>query len=245
MKKILALLLTAAFVASASVAAFADNFAPSVTNKGAPALVTTTTSDGKQVAATVKSADGTVSALLDPTQITITPVAQKNQSSATVQATLTQAYEQLQKVDSIEQLVPEVKEVLQQVADNLGRSVTSDDMVVRDLFDVSIPTEAMDVLKAGGSIDLTFNAGVAQKDAVLVLHNFSGDQWEVIDSKNVKVNADGTLTVTLGGLSPIAIVVEKSAVKYNPSTGAGAVNPMDLVLFGAIATTSVLVLKKR
>ena len=57
---------------------------------------------------------------------------------------------------------------------------------------------------------LTFQLGIGADDHVFCLHNYEGDQWELIDQERTVNNGNGTVTVTFDSLSPVAFVVEKT-----------------------------------
>lgn len=68
---------------------------------------------------------------------------------------------------------------------------------------------------ANGSVDVTFTniAGVKAGAAVVVLHQKSNGEWEVLPAK---ATADGTVVATFKEFSPVAIVV--ATVTYSDAT---------------------------
>ena len=107
------------------------------------------------------------------------------------------------------------------IADGLkeiGSEASVEDLVVRDLFDVSVTGAAAE----SGSVTVRFNLGLSQSATLIVLHNYEGSNWEIIPKDHVKQNADGTVDVTFDSFSPVAFVVDKqeTADTTTPSTNA-------------------------
>ena len=104
-------------------------------------------------------------------------------------------------------------------ADDLQKAAGNtkiDDLVVKDLFDAS-KYENGTVVNEDGKVTFTVKTDIKAGSVVVVLHDKNGN-WEVIPAENVKLNADGTLTITCeNGLSPFAILVNSAAA----GTGAG------------------------
>ena len=83
-----------------------------------------------------------------------------------------------------------------------------------------------------------------QPDALLmVLHNYSGSQWEVISNDLVTRHEDGDVSVTFHSLSPVAFVVDGAQITIDPnaptSPQTGETLPalmiMGALLFGGVA----------
>lgn len=225
---ILAALMTAACMTAGT--AMAADFTPSVTGKAAPETVTVTTESGEQAVAIIRDANGAEIQGLTADSLTVTSVANASSASAEVTAALTAAYAQIQEASSVADLVPNIDEVLASVDPNL----TASDLVVRDLFDVSIDDAARELLAAGNNIQIGFNLGISADDEVFCLHNYSGSEWEVIDPSLVVNNGDGTVTVTFSSLSPIAFAVGGAT-----GTAEAAVDPMSAEGFGAPVAATV------
>ena len=225
---ILAALMTAACMTAGT--AMAADFTPSVTGKAAPETVTVTTESGEEAVAIIRDANGAEVQGLTADSLTVTSVANASTADAEVTAALTAAYAQIQEASSVADLVPDTDSVLEAA----GSVFTSADLVVRDLFDVSIDDAARELLDAGNSIQIGFNLGISADDEVFCLHNYSGSEWELIDPSLVINNGDGTVTVTFSSLSPIAFAVgsEEAAamtgedVAADPVSAEGAIAPV-------------------
>lgn len=196
MKKVASFVLGAALLLFAALPATAADFTPSVQGKQAPEIVVVQ-QDGRQIAGQIIDAQGNLVAQVEAGAILVTPVAQADEA-------LKQAYEQL-KATPLEQLIPQLTAFLS----DLPQDISVQQLVVRDLFDVSVDAQTRQLLDAGNSIRLSFQLGVSPQELVLCLHNHSDSQWEVIDHQKVKNNGDGTVTVEFSNLSPVAFAVQK------------------------------------
>lgn len=257
-------MLAIALTVSTTISAIAADFTPSVQGKEAPDIVITQDANGNEVAATVIDANGNIIKGVTIAEITVTPVAKADEASEEVREVLDKAYEQINSVASLTELVPEMPEFLEDISDDL----TVEDLVVRDLFDVTVDAETKALLEAGNSIRISFKLGVAADEFVICLHNYSENLWEVIDNDKVKNNGDGTVTVEFTSLSPIAFAVQNTKgntpvkapdsvatstttdtevndeeVKPNPNTGVG--NIAGIAGMALVASVAAFVVAKR
>ena len=81
------------------------------------------------------------------------------------------------------------------------------DLVVRDLFEVSVYGDSVDTL-ANGNVAVTFESGLAAGDTLVVIYSSDAANWQVVPAENVVLNNDGTVTVTLPALGAVAFLVE-------------------------------------
>lgn len=231
MKKILASCFALAACVFFTVSAFAANFTPSVEYKPAPEFVPITDANGNQVIAIITDADGNQIPIPEDVELVITPTSGKDASLVPeIQEMLTRAESQIAEADDLSALTPELAEALAALqADNPAfAQVALEDLVVQDLFDVSYVRNGItleQLLQAGQRVTFALSTNLTEDDLFFVLHNYSGDQWEVVDDVTVR---DGVMTITLTSLSPIAIVVDGGSVlatddngPTSPQTGAG------------------------
>lgn len=198
----------------------AVNFNPSVEQKPAPTVDTVTDANGNEVSAIIRDQDGNEVHGVASGDITVTPVSALDQAAADISEMLSNAYEQIQQANTIADLVPTIGEFLQ----SIGNTVTQvADLVVRDVFDVSLTGTAAEYLaQEGNNITLRFDLGLAPSATLIVLHNYEGSNWEIIPDDRVVQNADGTVDVTFDSLSPIAFVVDSTETDTSASTDADA-----------------------
>ena len=249
---VLLIAVTLAVPASAAV-----NFTPSVEQKPAPTVDPITDSNGNQVSAIIRDQNGEEvhGVSIDSGELIVTPISQASQAAQAISEMLTNAYEQIQQADTIADLVPTIGEFLQAI----GSAAQVADLVVRDVFDVSLTGTAAEYLaQEGNNITLRFDVGVAPSATLIVLHNYEGSNWEIIPDDRVVQNADGTVDVTFDSLSPIAFVVDSTETDTSASTDANAptspqtgdsslppVAGAGLIALGCVALASAAVVWKK
>lgn len=258
MKK-LALFLSVLLIAVtlAAPASAAVNFTPSVEQKPAPTVDPITDSNGDQVSAIIRDQNGgeVHGVSIDSGELVVTPISQASQAAQAISEMLTKAYEQIQQADTIADLAPDVGDFLQ----TIGSASQVADLVVRDVFDVSLTGTAAEYLaQEGNNITLRFDVGVAPSATLIVLHNYEGSNWEIIPDDRVVQNADGTVDVTFDSLSPIAFVVDSTETDTSasadanaptsPQTGDSSLPPVagaGLIVLGCVALASAAVVWKK
>lgn len=258
MKK-LALFLSVLLIAVtlAAPASAAVNFTPSVEQKPAPTVDPITDSNGNEVSAIIRDQNGEEvhGVSIDSGELIVTPISQASQAAQAISEMLTNAYEQIQQADTIADLVPTIGDFLQAI----GSASQVADLVVRDVFDVSLTDTAAEYLaQEGNNITLRFDLGLAPSATLIVLHNYEGSNWEIIPDDRVVQNADGTVDVTFDSLSPIAFVVDSTETDTSastdadaptsPQTGDSSLPPVagaGLIALGCVALASAAVVWKK
>ena len=258
MKK-LALFLSVLLIAVtlAAPASAAVNFTPSVEQKPAPTVDTVTDSNGNEVSAIIRDQNGEEvhGVSIDSGELIVTPISQASQAAQAISEMLTNAYEQIQQANTIADLVPTIGDFLQ----TIGSAAQVADLVVRDVFDVSLTGTAAEYLaQEGNNITLRFDLGLAPSATLIVLHNYEGSNWEIIPDDRVVQNADGTVDVTFDSLSPIAFVVDSTETDTSvstdadaptsPQTGDSSLPPVagaGLIALGCVALASAAVVWKK
>lgn len=196
MKRVLNVILVLSLLAAMAVPALARSvdFVPSISDKGAPDVV----GSGE-----IKDTNGNAVGSADNTVVVVTPVSQATTSDKISDAdekNLLDAYDKLTSGDKAYGLCPG----LEDLADKLYGGVKEDDLVVRDLFDVSLSdAELENKVSNGNTISLTLNANVGKDDKVLAMVK-DGDTWT--SAINVVNNGDGTVTVTLSTLGAVVLM---------------------------------------
>lgn len=244
-------------VTLAAPASAAVNFTPSVEQKPAPSVDPITDSSGNQVSAIIRDQNGEEvhGVSIDSGELIVTPISQASQAAQAIREMLTNAYEQIQQADTIADLVPTIGDFLQAI----GSAAQVADLVVRDVFDVSLTGTAAEYLaQEGNNITLRFDLGLAPSATLIVLHNYEGSNWEIIPDDRVVQNADGTVDVTFDSLSPIAFVVDSTETDTSasidadaptsPQTGDSSLPPVagaGLIALGCVALASAAVVWKK
>lgn len=258
MKKFASLLMAALLlVAMALPASAAVNFVDSVEQKPAPTVETVTDASGNEVSAIIQDASGNEVHGVTADQMSITPVSGAANAPAEIREQLEAAYEQIQNAASVADLVPDVD--VASLLSAIGSSSSVEDLVVRDVFDVSVSGEAAEFLaQEGNAITIRFQLNIAPSSTLLVLHNYEGSNWEVIDDDKVVINNDGSVDVTFDSLSPVAFVMDQTETDTSastdddaptsPQTGDSSLPPvagMGLIALGTIALVSAVVVWKK
>ena len=191
MKKFASLLMAALLMVAMALPASAVDFTPSVQQKPAPSVETVTDASGNEVSAIIQDASGNEVHGVTADQMSITPVSGAANAPAEIREQLEAAYEQIQNAASVADLVPDVD--VASLLSAMGSSSSVEDLVVRDVFDVSVSGEAAEFLaQEGNAITIRFQLNIAPSSTLLVLHNYEGSNWEVIDDDKVVINNDGS-----------------------------------------------------
>ncbi len=238
MKKAISILLVVLtmFTLTVNALAASSDFVPSITNKGAPELVYTTDDSGNKVIGYVKDENGTVLSTEKDECVVITSVSDADGSKdipADAKAALKAAYDQLTKTDvKLSTACPALNDVVKKA---LGEYKNADNLIVKDLFDVSVLCEDLKTThlpKEGTTLALTFKLGIA-KDAFVTAMSYKNGAWNVVDTVN---NGDGTVTATFEHFCPVAFLVEDTTT---PSTGDNS-NSYLAVWYAVMAVSLVL-----
>lgn len=223
MKRVMNFILVLSLLAAMAVPALARNveFVPSISDKGAPTIVGSSE---------IKDENGNSVGTADSTTVVITPVAEAKTSdkiSDADEANLLDAYEKLTAADKIYAVCPG----LEALATKLYENVKEEDLVVRDLFDVSLSNAELEQkVSAGNTIQLTLSANVAKGEKVLAMVK-TADKW--VPATNVKNNGDGTVTVTLSALGAVVLMTTQG-------TGSSATgDATNVAVWGAVVALSL------
>ena len=248
MKKVAAFLSAIVLAALMTIPASAAGFTPSVEQKESPSISTVTDASGNSVSAIIRDADGNE-------VYGVTPLSAAGQTNDAAGAMLASAYEQLQTANTLADIVPSIGDFLT----SLGSEAAVEDLVVRDIFDVSVTGDAAEYLaEDGNGITLRFDLKLSPSALLIVLHNYSGSDWEIIPEDRVVQNADGTVDVTFESLSPIAFVVDNqeseennaldTAAPVSPQTsdnGQAPIGGIFVVVLGCAAVFTAVILWKK
>lgn len=255
MKKVAAFLSAIVLAALMTIPASAAGFTPSVEQKESPSISTVTDASGNSVSAIIRDADGNEVYGVSPDNLIVTPLSAAGQTNDAAGAMLASAYEQLQTANTLADIVPSIGDFLT----SLGSEAAVEDLGVRDIFDVSVTGDAAEYLaEDGNGITLRFDLKLSPSALLIVLHNYSGSDWEIIPEDRVVQNADGTVDVTFESLSPIAFVVDNqeseennaldTAAPVSPQTsdnGQAPIGGIFVVVLGCAAVFTAVILWKK
>ena len=201
--KLLAILLVIGLLAAPVCA---EGFTPSVEQKGAPELVASPDAP-EGCTAVIKDGEDTVSKNVPAADIIVTPLADAEKASDGIREDLEAAYNSIAGAAALTEAVP----TLEQALEERKADVKADDLVVRDLVNVTLTQEyAEDLAMAGHNITLNFKLGMNPGDFLMVMC-FVDSQWVILDADQVEILEDGTVNVTFREqIGTIAFVVERS-----------------------------------
>lgn len=205
MKKVLSLMLTVIMLLSLTIPALAVAYTPSVEHKDGPEIVPDTP--------VVIDENGEEQPLDELVELVITPISQiDNAMLVEIQSSLNRADRQVRMVSNVGNLTPQMEVALQKLKDStddpLIKGLKIEDLVVCDLFDVSLVRNRSEVeyLAEGQMICFSLQTSLRPGDVFFLLYNPQGTEWEVVES--CALDEDGILFVMLSGLGPLAIVVD-------------------------------------
>jgi len=217
-------------------------FTPSIEQKGSPDIL-----DEDEIIALIVDENGDVEYRVRNDELIVTALSEAKNAQEPIRTMLLNAYVQIKNAGSIAEFAPDAEAVLAEIAADL----TIDDMVVRDLFDISLAKDPDACLAQDGHMmTLKFKLGLKPDDVLLVLNNYKDDLWKTIPNDCVEIHEDGSVSVTFESLSPIAFVVEGSALsvdmeKTSPQTGMGATASLMTAGIGAVGVAAVGILRKK
>jgi len=204
-----------------------SNFTPSVSGKPAPDVVPPSGADPDIIARIYNENDELISEVPDEGWLVITPVSRRDTAEdKEVRERLEWAYNQIQTTPRLGDLPSEtagegVGAQIDSVLDRTGfADLTSDDLIVRDLFDASLyGDEYVDALNDDGHyIEITFDLGVDPDDPLVILITNDNKTWQVLDPSCYVINPDGSVTMQLEELGAIAILVDAEDLVVDENT---------------------------
>lgn len=249
MRRMVSILVAMVLCFSLCGTVFADDFVPSITEKGAPEIVTIKDDAGKDAIGQLLDADGNVVGYVYEECLLITPVSQAETSE--------------EIPDHAEDLLLEVYNKLSNGTmdlpyEKLNANLDPAKMVIKDLFDVTWlcgenaggnfdeehPDHEELTAKKGVTVTITFDLGVG-KNAGVYCMSYKNNVWNpVVKCVN---NGDGTVTCTFEDFCPVAFSVGSANVTPPSQTGDPA-NPIFWIILmsvSVVALGAVLVLSRR
>ncbi len=180
MKRIASVFIAIIMILSLSCAVFADEFVPSIGEKGEPELA------GIQLIQ-----NGEIVGSVDETCLLMTAISRVNLSE--------------EIPEDAADLLLQVYRALRNGTTNLPL-LENEELVIRDMMDISmLCEECSDLLNMDGvSLQLTFDLGVAANEVVKAFC-YKNDQWSPI--AGVVNNGDGTVTCTFDHLCPVVFAI--------------------------------------
>lgn len=212
MKKLLTFFLACAVLLAVTVPAYAVEYTETVETYG------TTESPGKKI---IIQGDETLMLVTTPIECT------EEALHPEIQKMLAAAWVQINAAGTLADLTPGIIPALEKVkansSDPMVKRLTVKDLVICDLFDVSLIKNKTEFIHSEPGKTLTFSVetNLRPGDIFFIMHNYEGTSWEMVTRYDLSDN--GVLLIALDSLSPMAIAVP---VYYNMSASySGPVSP--------------------
>ena len=236
MKKIVSVAAAILAVSMLSVTAFAA-FTPSVEQKDAPTVVVPPNSEHKidgKPAIVVKDETGKVVSADKVETLKITPVSSFKKKDTTaeetkpdsadetaateetvatepmteeeiaVQESLEKTYTEILEAENLAVLVPELPDVMKE----LKVDTKVEDLVVQDLFNISLPEEMEKSLEIeGNTIDISFEMTIEEGKQLIVMVQTEDGEWVLISGDSIVVDEDGYVTDSFPCVGNVAFVI--------------------------------------
>ena len=237
MKKLFAASLAIILALVLTISASAAPFVPSITNKGAPDLIVIDRINGKDVVGFITDPDGNkiTTEYLDCIVITpITKVLNGESVPDEIKKPLLDVYNEFKDGLKISDACPELNDIVKEQWD---KDKTADDLVIKDLFDISHDCEDLTKhFNNGNILELTFNVGIANGTFITAMVYVDGKWVPVKDCIN---NGDGTVTVKFTEICPVAFLVPGNGQNIDivsPTTS----DASQIILWGSVMAVSLL-----
>jgi len=204
MKKILASLLAVAMLFALSIPAMADHddFVPSIELKPGPGIVENPADSGN--GGVILMPDGT-EVIVPVSEIIVTPIAEADGAADHIKDALKDAFGDVSGVGSLTDLVANLQDIL-------GDGIAAEDVVIKDLFHVDVTGEYKDYIDNGGKLIITFDVS---SNIAVALSKING-AWSTISGDALTLNADGTITLTIGNIGVYAFLKNVASVDVDP-----------------------------
>ncbi len=234
MKKLIATVLAIVMLFAMALSTSAAQFVPSITNKGAPEVVVIDIVDGKEVVGFITDANGNKLSTEYLECLIISSITEALSGADLpegVKEELLKVYNEFRDGAKISELCPELKDI---VKEKWGSDKNVDDLVIKDLFDVTDYCEDIpEHLNGENILDLTFDLGIGQGTFITAMVYVDGKWVPVVDCIN---NGDGTVTVKFDKICPVAFLV--------PGSGQNAdiVSPITSDASGIVLWSAVMII---
>lgn len=202
MKKLLFPLVCVAISVVMSLSASAASYNPSVEVKLAPSIATVII-NGEERSAYITNDKGETTNI-GSDRIKVSSVSESSEDTETG-STLLKAYNQIKSAASVADICSSLTDIVKSVFP--GK--TADDLVVRDLFNVSLIDENGNIQHdIDGKITISFSYTIGDSEYLFVMHqNAETGEWIAVDLADIDIDAEnGTVSVSFSELCPVAFM---------------------------------------
>jgi len=205
------------------------NFTPSVSGKPAPGIVVVDGADGETIVGYFYSDTSDLSvAVPDRNYIVVTAVSERDYlADIQTHEHLEWAYDSILKAKNVGELFTEhdmsetfadnehatIAAQLDEILAKQGTGLTYDQLVVKDLFEVTAYGDYVDYLyDPANYLEITFDANLGSSKLLGVLHSADSVHWHVHPAEDYTVSANGHVTLKMYDLGIVAFLVEAEEV---------------------------------
>ena len=237
MKKLFTLSLALILALVRTVSVSAAPFVPSITNKGAPDLIVIDTINGKDVVGFITDPDGNKISTEYKDCLIITSITEalnNDDIPDKIRVPLIDVYNEFKDGKKLSDACPELSDI---VKEGWDKDKTPDDLVIKDLFDISHDCDDIaNHFNNGNMLDLTFDLGISGGTFITAIVYIDGKWVPVKDCIN---NGDGTVTVKFTEICPVAFLVPGNGQNIDivsPTTS----DMSGIILWGSVMVASLL-----
>ncbi len=244
MKKIISLAFALVLVATVLLSVpfsclAAVDFVQSITYKPNPEIVIIDEEDGRFIIGYVRDQNGNIIGIEYLDCIVVTPVSGAEKSDKIPDDAKKSLLDEYKKLTDPNYKLSDVEGLDDKIKKETDGKYGADDMVIRDLFDISmICDDAEKLNEEGNYIDLKFNLGIGKNEYITAMVFVNG-KWTPI--KKLVNNGDGTVTGTFESLGHVAFLVPSDAPSGNMSPTGDTSIQNNLFLWIAVMVVAAVV----
>ena len=193
----------------------ADNFTASATGKPAPGVELIPGEDGETYVGEIGNNNDETRVLVPNRNYVLVTAPVESTFNPDVQTYehLAWAYNSIMLADNVGTLPSEqagtIAADLDALLQAMNAGLTHDQLVVKDLFEVSAYGDYLDYLYDDAYyLEMTFVTDVDPDKTVVVIHSYDSVLWHVHPAEDVVVHEDGKVTLRMYDLGTVAVLVE-------------------------------------
>lgn len=192
------------------------NFTPSVTGKLSPDLVVKDEENGDSYVGVILDGEGNeVAKVPNRNYIWVTATAERDYNhDVQTHEHLEWAFDGIKMAADVGELPADNHEGtiaadLDEILKAMGLELTHDQLVVKDLFEVTAYGDYVHYLyDEEHSLEVTFTTDLDPEKPAVVIHSPDSVHWHIHPIKEAEIHADGTITLRMYDLGAVAILVE-------------------------------------
>ena len=197
-----------------------NNFTPSVSGKDAPAIVTSEDANGEAIVGHIISDDGSLNVPVPDRNYVVPTAVSERDYTADIQTHehLEWAYDSILNAADVGDLytgldLATIAAQLDEVLAKQGLGITHDQLVVKDLFEVTAYGDYVDYLyDPANYLEITFDANLGGAKLLAVIHSADSVHWHVHPIEEFAVSANGYVTLKMYDMGAVAFLVEGEEV---------------------------------